>query len=301
MITDRQRDARSRGLGSSDMAAIFGISRWKSPLDVWAEKTGKVAQQEGFPSEAAMIGSSIEPALLEMAGRELGRKVVAPTSTFVRGVLRANVDGMLDEFKRGSDIVEAKTHGQAIGYGVPGTDAVPEAVRLQVQHQMLCAESKVAYVAVLDGQHLAFKLYRVEFDEGYAAEIEHRATEFWEKHVVADVPPPGALTLETASRMNRIEGTSTHIPQALMEAYVAAREAATEADKALDQAKAALLTALGQAEFGVAAGWRVSYKLRSRAGFDTKRLLEENKDLATRYATTSSWRVLDVRPEGGSK
>ena len=297
MITDRQREARTRGLGSSDMAAIFGVSRWKSPVDVWAEKTGKVSVQEGFPSEAAKLGSAIEPALLAMTSEQLGRKVCAPTSTFVRGILRANVDGMLDRFERGSEIVECKCHGIPTGYGAVGSSEVPEAVRLQVQHQMLCSDSRVAHIAVLDGQRLGFALYRVEFDEGYATEIEHRANEFWERHVVADVPPEGALTLDTASRIIRRPGAATAIASEIVERYALAREAATAADRDLDAAKASLLTALGQAETASGGGWVIRYLERSRAGIDTKRLLAEHPELAERYATTSRFRVLDARPE----
>jgi putative phage-type endonuclease len=299
MITDKQREARTRGLGSSDMAAIFGVSRWKSPVDVWAEKTGRVATQQDYPSEAAKIGSAVEPALLAMASERLGRKVCAPSSTFVRGFLRANVDGMLDRFERGADIVEAKCHGQPVGYGADGSSAVPEAVMLQVQHQMLCADSQKAYVAVLDGQRLGFALYEVPRDEGYCLEIEARATEWWEKHILADVQPEGSFTLDTAARVTRQSGAATHIPSEIMEAYIVARESATAADRALDNAKAMLITALGQAEMGAGGGWRVSYRERSRSGVDTKRLLAENPELAERYATRTNFRVLDARPEGG--
>ncbi len=299
MITDKQREARTRGLGSSDMAAIFGVSRWKSAVDVWAEKTGRVELEPGYPSEAAKIGSVVEPALLAMASEQLGRKVVAPSSTFVRGVLRANVDGMLDRFERGSDIVEAKCHGSPVGYGAPGSSAVPEAVMLQVQHQMLCAESQRAYVAVLDGSHLSFSLYEVPRDEGYCHEIEARAAEWWEKHIIGDTQPEGAFTLDTAARVTRQSGAATHIPSEIMEAYIVARESATAADRALDNAKAMLLTALGQAEIGAGGGWKVSYRERSRSGVDTKRLLADNPELAERYATRTTFRVLDARPEGG--
>jgi len=39
-LTTEQREIRRRYLGSSDIAAIFGMSPWKSAYDVWLEKTG---------------------------------------------------------------------------------------------------------------------------------------------------------------------------------------------------------------------------------------------------------------------
>jgi predicted phage-related endonuclease len=169
---------------------------------------------------------------------------------------------------------------------------------LQVRRQMLCSESAMAYVAVLDGSRLAFALYRVERDEGYAAEIEAKAAEFWERHVLADVPPDGAYTVATAARVNRVAGTLTHIPSEIVERYAIAREEATAADRRLDEAKAALLTSLGQADGGSGGGYRVRYALRGRESLDTKRLVAENPELAARYRTRTEFRVLDVRSEG---
>ena len=31
--------ARKLGLGGSDMAAVLGLSPWRSPIDVWLDKT----------------------------------------------------------------------------------------------------------------------------------------------------------------------------------------------------------------------------------------------------------------------
>ena len=33
-------------IGGSDVAAIFGISPWKTPLDLWLEKSGKLLPNE---------------------------------------------------------------------------------------------------------------------------------------------------------------------------------------------------------------------------------------------------------------
>ncbi|MBR1859918.1 MAG: YqaJ viral recombinase family protein, partial [Selenomonadaceae bacterium] len=37
---------RSRGIGGSDCAAACGLSRWKSPLQLFVEKTSKVKMEE---------------------------------------------------------------------------------------------------------------------------------------------------------------------------------------------------------------------------------------------------------------
>ena len=54
---------RKQGIGGSDAAVVCGISRYKSPVELWMEKTGQLPAQE--TGEAAYWGN-----LLESLGRE---------------------------------------------------------------------------------------------------------------------------------------------------------------------------------------------------------------------------------------
>ena len=44
-------DARRKGIGGSDASVIAGVNKWKSPLDLWLEKTVQVDDNE--PGESA--------------------------------------------------------------------------------------------------------------------------------------------------------------------------------------------------------------------------------------------------------
>ena len=48
-------EARKAGIGGSDIGAIMGLSKWKSPVDVWLDKTGRV-EPDLEMSEAAYFG-----------------------------------------------------------------------------------------------------------------------------------------------------------------------------------------------------------------------------------------------------
>ncbi len=50
---------RLKGIGGSDCAAAVGMSRWKSPLEVFMEKTGRKAQVE--ETEKMYWGRTLEP------------------------------------------------------------------------------------------------------------------------------------------------------------------------------------------------------------------------------------------------
>ena len=37
---------RRTGLGGSDIAAVLGLSKWRTPWDVWADKKGLLPEKE---------------------------------------------------------------------------------------------------------------------------------------------------------------------------------------------------------------------------------------------------------------
>lgn len=61
-------------LGGSDVAAILGLSEWRSPVDVWMEKTGRVDPQAAISPEKAQIlarGKKLEPYVIDMGLHKL--------------------------------------------------------------------------------------------------------------------------------------------------------------------------------------------------------------------------------------
>ena len=52
-------DYRRRGIGGSDASVICGINRYKSPVELWMEKTNQLQVQES--GEAAYWGTQLEP------------------------------------------------------------------------------------------------------------------------------------------------------------------------------------------------------------------------------------------------
>lgn len=68
---DRERwlQERTKYIGSSDAAAVVGISNYKSPWDVWAEKTG-LEKPKLIDNERMRWGRYLEPAILEGYSKE---------------------------------------------------------------------------------------------------------------------------------------------------------------------------------------------------------------------------------------
>ena len=49
---------RKQGIGGSDASVVCGINRYKSPVELWMEKTGQLLAQEA--GEAAYWGTQLE-------------------------------------------------------------------------------------------------------------------------------------------------------------------------------------------------------------------------------------------------
>ena len=56
-------DLRKNGIGGSDAATVCGISRYKSPIELWMEKTDRMKPSEA--GESAYWGTILESVVRE--------------------------------------------------------------------------------------------------------------------------------------------------------------------------------------------------------------------------------------------
>jgi len=301
MIKDKQEEDRRRGIGSSDVGTILGLNPWASPYDLWLVKTGQAAGPE--ENEAMRIGTVLEAGVLALAADRLGERIVKPTSTFVgyHPYMRANVDGMVRQAKRGSEIVEAKTTGATDQWGDEHTDEVPEHVKAQVMFQMMCASSDVAHIACLQGDYgLRLKMYRVPFDVEYAEYIGERVTQFWERNVLALIPPEGTAALDVLKRIRRDEQAAVvQIDPELFAADAAAKAAADQANAAAEVARAKLIAALGTATAGEGGEFRIRISQVETSRFDAKAFMAANPETAEGFMVRSAYARTTVGKKKG--
>lgn len=191
MPIDPNQD-RSKLIGGSEIAGVMAMSRWQSPLSLWAMKTGNI------PSEIEMnapmeMGIMLEPFVATLFEKKSGKKVKIDARDFTHPkypYMMAHIDYWVVG-EDGAD-VEIKTCS-AYKYN-EWAEGVPEEIELQ---KNWCAgmvglhrgkPPKDGYVAVLvGGQHFIWK--PVKFDqELFDIQVE-KAREFWEEYVLKDIPP----------------------------------------------------------------------------------------------------------------
>lgn len=68
-------EVRREGIGCSDASIIVGLNRWKSPFQLWLEKTGKAEPEDLSDNEYVYWGKVLEEAVANRFCELTGKKV----------------------------------------------------------------------------------------------------------------------------------------------------------------------------------------------------------------------------------
>lgn len=190
MDRDQWLAERSRGLGGSDAAAALGLSKWKTPYQLYLEKRGESPPIE--ETEPMRWGKILEPVIIQRYADVTGRDVRTfpnemiwhPTLPF----MFVSPDGV-----SGERYVEAKTARTSEQWGEPGSDEIPQEYLIQVQHALLVMKLSVADVPVLFGGS-DFQVYEVPADRELQEMVQDGEADFWRR--VERGEPPDPVTLD---------------------------------------------------------------------------------------------------------
>lgn len=189
-FTEEQLERRRQTLGASEVPAVLGLDRYKSPLDVYLSKKGLVPPFAG--NEFTEWGLRMEPAIRGKVADVLGLTDIVQRGTVIHPRhewVSATPDGEF-ELDGLHHVLEMKnkTERQAVYWGPSGTDQVPHDVAVQAHWQMLTTGADRAAVAVLLGKQ-DFRLYFLDRDVEIADSIFARCEEFWTTNILGDVQP----------------------------------------------------------------------------------------------------------------
>lgn len=273
-ITQEQREQRKHFLGSSDMAAVLGVSPWKTGYDVWLEKTGRLVDVEVEENPAMKAGNVFENGVLDAAEERYGHLLRNHRAVCPGTHIAANIDAVVEADRVP---VEAKTVGlfwkTNEWWGDEGTDQVPDRVLIQCHVHLLCLGNgaEVCHVPAFIGGR-GFVFFEVPKKEDLLKIIRERGERFWTEHVMANTPPKDSkASLEVVKRIRRQPESVANVDPALVDTWNDAKEAAKIADTAENDAKTAVLQALGEAEAGLCGELgAVIYFEQSRRAYEVK-------------------------------
>jgi putative phage-type endonuclease len=292
---------RAKSLGGSDVGAVLGLSKYRSAVDVWMEKTGKeIAVRDSLPLRFGQFAEEFVASEYALStGLSLARHhaaVIHPEYMYMHGHIdRFALNGDLplidaDGKITACRILECKTANPFAQseWGEAGSDQVPLSYLVQCVWYMMLTNIDRTDLAVLFG-NADFRIYEITRDLELEQMVLERAITFWEDHVLKDIPPPASSesdykTLFGKSTVSKsveapIETCELIKKLKLLNAQV------EQYESEISQIKQSIMGQMQDAEIltfdgQTLATWRAP-KPSSR--LDTKKLTEEHPDLVHQY------------------
>lgn len=295
MLTDIQLMARNKGIGGSDCAAICGLSKWKTPLDIYNEKIGKVKNK--VENNFTHFGHILEPVILSEYSKLTGFQCISPTETITHksyNWMIGNFDGIVSNKKI---IIECKTASvyTAHLWGEEGTDQIPQEYLLQCAHYAMIYDAERVDIAVLLGGN-DFRIYTYNRNEDLEKKILAMEENFWVNHVLANVPPEPQTLSDVAHLWQNSESkTCTANSDILEKAYELSRvkKQIKELEKKSDDLSFLLKAHMKENDSleGADGEKLASWKTQSRSFFNASVFKEQQPDIYKNFLVENITRV----------
>lgn len=265
--------ARRGGIGGSDAAAVMGLNPYKSPIELYFEKTAETEPDTSAPSESAYWGTVLEAPIAaryaelhpEVRVRRNNHILVHPEYNFIFANLDREIRG--DDEVYGLEIKTASYHNRG-----DWDEGVPIPYAVQCQHYMaVTGYTKFVVAALIGGQTYVER--EIARDDEIITNLIEKEKAFWH-NVVTGTPPEwdgskSAWQILKEMYPSHVAGKVVELPSALTEDIKTmieidklrkeAEKTAADYKKKADVCKQKIAAAIGDAERGILPGFRVSY------------------------------------------
>jgi len=182
-------EARTKGIGGSEIASILGINNFKSRYILWMEKAGIIPRNDDY-NPLFEWGHRLEPVILQKFADEHPEYDVLPGGSWRnkdRAYQLCNPDGLLGMDGEICRIVEIKTSMTGVGWG-PGPNDIPAKYVAQVRWYLDTFGFQMAHICVLIGLG-DYREYVIHADPKATAEM-HEAAAAFTYSLGANIAPP---------------------------------------------------------------------------------------------------------------
>lgn len=294
---------RRNGIGGSDLSAICGLSKWRTPMHVYLEKLGEAP--EGQLSEAAEWGTRLEPLIADKFASEhpewaiTEKKVIYchPEHRWALG----NLDRMIICPKRGRGILEIKTASEYLRHEWDDGN-IPDYYYVQLQWYLYVTGLDWGYFATLIGGN-KYREYEVFRDEELIHQLTRLASDFWHHYVLVRNCPPVDGSEACKTLLNRLypEGQSSIMLPAeeagQVNSYLTLKIQLKQLEEHITAIENHLKSQLGQHEIGIAGPYKVKWENRSRISVDSKLLKEHYPAVYQECTKQTHFRQFSIKQE----
>ncbi len=209
---------RKAGIGGSDISVVLGLNPYRTPFELWLDKTGRSEPEHSADSLERMYwGTEMEDLVAKRYASEHGIKVQRINSLMQHPdcpIALANVDRVVlndgtharwtgEQVKGARAVLECKTaHALALNspdWGDAGTDQVPMHYFMQCMWYLGITGLPYADLAVLFGGQ-KFQTYTIGFERELFQDMLQAADEWWTRHIINDLPPDPQSEAEARQR-----------------------------------------------------------------------------------------------------
>ena len=286
MPREQWLELRKKGIGGSDSAAIVGLDRYRSAFDVYAEKIGLKPEQPD--NEAMRQGRDLEQYVAERFMEATGKKVRRRNAMLQHPehpFMLANIDRWVVGENAG---LECKTTS-VLNRAKFSQGEFPPNYYVQCMHYMAVTGAERWYLAVLVLNN-AFHVFTIERDENEIQALIQAEKQFWEEHVLKQIPPVPDGSESTAEIIKQLFPEAKESAEIALFGYEGKIQQYLELDAKVkelecerDKLKQELQLALADAEIGRAQGYIVEWKNQVRQTLDTQKLKKEQAEIYQKY------------------
>lgn len=292
-------------LGGSDCAAIMGLSRWSTPLQVWAEKTGQIVRPE-LDSEACELGKELEDYVARRFTRKTGIEVELLLDDNGKRMRHSHkkypyISCEIDRRVKGKKIImECKTASAWKSKEWQGEE-IPIEYILQCQHEMLVTDAPSCWIACLIGNQ-SFVIKEILRDDKLCDAILDKEVDFWENYVMAGVMPTnvGYKDIETLDELWQGKTIGEVITlgddvNMLIESRSGLIADIKSVHAGLDDIEAQIKAKMGANTQGLTSHYKIDWKEQVSVRLDTKKVKIEQPELYKQYAKESIYRKFTIK------
>lgn len=300
MLTKEQLEERKKYIGGSDCAKVLGLSRWGTPLSVWAEKTGQIEPEDISDKLQVILGNKLEQTVAELFSEQTGKKVQRKNETIFHKTypfLAANIDRRVCGESAG---LEVKTVSAWKAKEFDG-DELPREHILQCVHYLAVTGWDRWYLCALIG-NTDLKIKTIERDEKLISDLIKKEVSFWNDYVLTG-KMPAIITKNDAEPLSKLFPVASEEEiilgddaDKIVENLEAAKQDYKNLEGQIEQAENLLKSMLGKASAGVTSSHRIEWKNRKTSRFDKASLEKVHPEMIPEFTKEGLCRVFKYGP-----
>jgi putative phage-type endonuclease len=301
MLTEKQRAERKKGIGGSDAAAICGMSKWRTPLDVYLEKLGLIESDNKDHLEFIYWGNRLENIIAEEYARRtqckikrLNKMIKHPKYPW----MLANVDRLI---VGKNAVLECKTAGQftSQNWGEDYTDEFPDEYLLQCAHYRVVLDANYVDLSVLiGGQRLG--IYKYKRNNNLEKNLIEKEHDFWHNNILKEIAPDPILSSDANKRWATSNGEIIHADPEIkltIDTLKSLKAKISQLEETKEKLELEIKNKLQNAEglkdeFG---NLLLSWKNQTVNRFDLSKFKTEHPETYTKYLKESNNRMFKLR------